>query len=951
MSNSNHQNQESKQAGRNSDHNSNHSNRDSNHSNRDSNHQPNQERSDQNHQPNQEQASFFGYNHQSVEPAWQERWEEEGLFQNIIEQCEAKQATGQEIDPFYLLFAFAYPSGSGLHVGHIESKTALDMMARFYRMQGKDVFFPVGWDAFGLPAENYAIKTGVPPAQTTKAAINTFRRQIKRLGISYDWANELATCHPEYYRWTQWLFAQLFQNDLAYKSTGMVNWCPSCQTVLANEQVVEGLCERCDTQVIQKELEQWFFKITQYKDELIEGLNQVDWPAATKQHQINWIGKKEGVEVEFELQLDENSADQRRIPLPAFTTRIDTIFGATFLVISPEKFNELDLLTRVPADKKNEVQAYLKQAFGKTEEERQIGEKDKTGVRVGLQAINPVNQKQIPIFVADYVLGHVGTGVVMGVPAHDERDWEFAKTHNLDIIPVIQDPQTQKPDPNQPPEECTADYGVMINSGKYDGLTSQEGWKKLLADFPDQMKQTTNYKLRDWLISRQRYWGVPIPIIYDPNGDPHLIKDKDLPWLLPEDVDFKPSGESPLKSSQELIKRTQQYAAEEFADLIEQNNWQPDGSDWTPEFDTMDTFVDSSWYYLRYLDSRNQEQFACRERLNTWLPVDFYLIGPEHIVLHLLYSRFFTKFLRDQGYLDLPSGEPFAKMRHQGMILGPDHKKMSKSKGNVINPDEIVEKYGADTLRVYEMFMGPLEADKPWDDRAVQGVFRFLHKMYRLCSFELNSPHPDQSQEKLARKLHAAIKKVEHDIPALKFNTAIAVLMELANDWQSARLEQERTNAAEQQAHEQQVQAEQTGKKNKKTESGSEDTMQSQSLFSHQDLGKIIRLLAPFAPFMAEELWLQWPGEFSVHQQPWPEYDEELAQAELITIPVQVNGKLRGELKIPSDEIDQLDSATIIAQAKRLASVKKWLVDEEGQLPNQLKKEIYVPGQIVSLVR
>ncbi len=929
--------------------NSNHQNQTRNSDNQEPNYDSDQELNhDSNQQLNQEQVSPFDYNHQSVEPAWQERWEEEGLFQDVIEECEAKRAEGQEIDPFYLLFAFAYPSGSGLHVGHVESKTALDMMARFYRMQGRDVFFPVGWDAFGLPAENYAIKTGVPPATTTKEAITTFRRQIKRLAISYDWANELATCHPQYYRWTQWLFSQLFTNDLAYKSTGMVNWCPSCQTVLANEQVVEGLCERCDSQVIQKELEQWFFKITNYKDELIEGLEQVDWPEATKQHQINWIGKKEGVQVEFELQLDEqeegeqkraeqDSGDQQNIPLPAFTTRIDTIFGATFLVISPEKFTELDLIDQVPADKKDEVQAYLEQAFNKTEEERQIGEKDKTGIEIGLQAVNPVNQQPIPIFVADYVLGHVGTGVVMGVPAHDERDWEFAKTHNLDIIPVIQDPQTQKPHPDKPPQECTTDYGVMINSGQYNGLTSQEGWEKLLKDFPDKMEQTTNYKLRDWLISRQRYWGVPIPVIYDPNGDPHLIKDKDLPWLLPEDVDFKPSGESPLKSSRELIERTHQYAAQEFADLIEQNNWQQDGSDWTPEFDTMDTFVDSSWYYLRYLDSRNQEQFARKKRLNTWTPVDFYLIGPEHIVLHLLYSRFFTKFLRDQNYIDLPSGEPFAKMRHQGMILGPDHKKMSKSKGNVINPDKIVKKYGADTLRVYEMFMGPLEADKPWDDRAVQGVFRFLHKMYRLCSAELSAPHPDQSQEKLERKLHAAIKKVEHDIPALKFNTAIAVLMELANDWQSARLKLET--------------AEQTGKKNKKNSSSSEDTTQSQSLFSHQDLGKIIRLLAPFAPFMAEELWLQWPGEFSVHQQPWPEYEEELAQAELVTIPVQVNGKVRGELKIPSDEIDQLDAATVIAQAKRLESVQKWLVDEEGELLDKLKKEIYVPGQIVSLVK
>ncbi len=883
------------------------------------------------------------YDHTTAEQAWRERWEEEGLFQDVIKKVEAKQASGEEIDPMYLLFAFAYPSGSGLHVGHVLSKTALDIMARFYRMQGKDVFYPVGWDAFGLPAENYAIKTGIPPAKTTQNAIDTFKEQIKQLGISYDWANEIATCHPKYYRWTQWLFTKLFKNDLAYKSTGMVNWCPSCQTVLANEQVVDGLCERCDSEVVQKDLEQWFFKITEYKDELIEGLQHVDWPKATKQHQINWIGRNHGVVVEFELKTKEKEsleletpepeevkvkqAGKKQLPdayaLPAFTTRIDTIFGATFLVVSPEKFKEKNLINHVPEDKKQEVLDYLEAAFRKTEEERQIGEKDKTGVDTGLKAVNPVNQEETPVFVADYVLGYVGTGIVMGVPAHDERDWEFAKTNNLDIIPVIK-PEDGKlavdgaevEYDQEEPQVCFSDYGVMINSDKYNGLTTKEGRQQLLKDFPQKMKEETTYKLRDWLISRQRYWGVPIPVIYDPEGRPHLIKDKDLPWTLPEDVDFNPTGEPPLKSSRQLQQRTAEYAVKEFTDLIKENDWKLDGTDWTPEFDTMDTFVDSSWYYLRYLDSRNQEKFADEKRLNAWMPVDFYLIGPEHIVLHLLYSRFFTKFLRDKGYIDLPSGEPFKKMRHQGMILGPDHKKMSKSKGNVINPDEIVDKYGADTLRVYEMFMGPLEADKPWDERAVQGVYRFLNKIYKLCNVELNTSHPEQSEEKLERKLHAVIKKVENDIPQLKFNTAIAAMMELANDWQSARLEEEE-----------------------------------QSFFSREDLSKIIRLLAPFAPFMAEELWLQWPGEFSIHQQDWPEYDEELAQAELVVIPVQVNGKVRGQLEIEADKVDDLDQEEVIARAKELDSVKKWIVDEDGALPDKLEKEIYVPGQIVSLVK
>jgi leucyl-tRNA synthetase len=879
-------------------------------------------------QPEQQADSVDQYQHQQVEPKWQQRWEDVGLFQqslsgraeasSALTQSGAAQRHSPQLNPMYLLFAFAYPSGSGLHVGHVESKTALDIMARFYRMQGRDVFFPVGWDAFGLPAENYAVKTGVPPAQTTKQAIDTFRRQIKRLAISYDWANEIATCHPEYYRWTQWLFKQLFEADLAYRDTGMVNWCPSCKTVLANEQVVEGLCERCDAEVEQKELRQWFFKITEYQDELIEGLDQVDWPKATKQQQRNWIGRSQGVKVDFGL-VDAEGGEVEQ-DLTCFTTRIDTIFGVTFLVVSPEKFNELELAQHLSAERQPEVKQYIKQAFKKTEEERQIGEKDKTGVKTGLKAVNPVNEEEVPIFVADYVLGGVGTGVVMGVPGHDERDWQFAQKHELEIKPVIK-PQGRE----LKADECFTDYGVMINSGHYSGVSSQEGQEQLVDEFSHVMDRATTYKLRDWLISRQRYWGAPIPIIYDPEGQPHPIKDEDLPWVLPEDVDFKPTGESPLKSSQEFQQRTQRYAQEHFADLIakhQDEGWAKDASDWRPEFDTMDTFVDSSWYYLRYLDSRNQEQFACEERLNQWLPVDFYLIGPEHIVLHLLYSRFFTKFLRDQGYLDLESGEPFDKMRHQGMILGPDHKKMSKSKGNVINPDVIVEKYGADTLRVYEMFMGPLEADKPWDDRAVQGVYRFLHKLYRLVQGVAEyEGRQVETPEKLEQKLHQTMRKVEQDIPELKFNTAIASMMELVNEWRSWLVHD------------------------------SDDPNDSREIaddhpgLSQADTQKLVRLIAPLAPFMAEEMWQQLGGEFSVHQQTWPEFDPDLAQEEELVIPVQVNGKLRGELQLPAEQAqDPEQKLNIITQAQQLESVQKWLTDK------QVKKAIFVPGRIVNLV-
>ncbi len=857
------------------------------------------------------------YQHLQVEPKWLEKWEQEQLFQDTFADS-GTDGVGSDENPaipedkMYLLFAFAYPSGSGLHVGHVESKTALDIMARYYRMKGKDVFFPVGWDAFGLPAENYAIKTGVHPEKTTKKAIDTFRRQIKQVGISYDWANELATCHPDYYRWTQWLFTLLFESGLAYRDTGMVNWCPSCKTVLANEQVVEGLCERCDSEVEQKDLEQWYFKITEYKDELVEGLDQVDWPEATKRQQKNWIGRSQGVNVDFGLVDAEGEKVEQ--DLTCFTTRIDTIFGTTFLVISPEKFEEMELDQQLSAERQPTVQKYIKQAFKKTEEERQIGEKDKTGVKTGLQAVNPVNEEEVPILVADYVLAGVGTGVVMGVPGHDERDWEFAKKHQLEIKPVIK-PQGRTLET----DECFTDYGVMINSGHYSGLSSQEGQEELVDEFGHVMDKTTTYKLRDWLISRQRYWGAPIPIIYDPEGKPHPIKDQDLPWRLPEDVDFKPTGESPLKSSKEFINRTHQYAAKNFAQLIEKKGWAEDGSDWRPEFDTMDTFVDSSWYYLRYLDSRNQEEFAQIERMEEWLPVDFYLIGPEHIVLHLLYSRFFTKFLRDQGYLDLESGEPFNKMRHQGMILGPDHKKMSKSKGNVINPDVIVEKYGADSLRVYEMFMGPLEADKPWDDRAVQGVYRFLHKLYRLVEGVAEYQGAKvETPEKLKQKLHQTICKVEQDIPELKFNTAIASMMELVNEWRSW-LVHDRDQL--------------------------EEIANDHPGLSQADTRKLVRLIAPFAPFMAEEMWQQLGQEFSVHEQDWPEFDPELAKEEELVIPVQVNGKLRGELSLPVELAqDPGQKEEILSQAKQLESVQKWIKDKE------IKKEIFVPGRIVSLV-
>ncbi|MEX0896120.1 MAG: leucine--tRNA ligase [Patescibacteria group bacterium] len=817
------------------------------------------------------------YNVTKIEEKWLDSWEKQQLFQGVTQADVVKaDAVKTGKDPLYLLFAFAYPSGSGLHVGHVESKTALDILARYYRMNNRDVFFPVGWDAFGLPAENYAIKTGVPPAETTRAAIDTFRRQIKRIGISYDWKAELATSHPGYYRWTQWLFLELHRQGLAYQGEGVVNWCPSCQTVLANEQVVDGACERCGSEVTQKSMKQWYFKITEYKDELISGLDEVDWPTATKEQQLNWIGRRVGAQVQFSV---ESAPDAER--LACFTTRVDTIFGVTFLAMSPEKWQSSGLMEQVSAQKRDEIEKYLKAAGKKTEEQRKIGEKDKTGIDTGLTAINPVNGQVVPIYVADYILAGYGTGVVMGVPGHDERDHSFARKHQLPIIEVI----TPAAGAKKNDKSVFTEHGVLQNSGNYTGLSSEEAIGQLLSDFNADIEKTTTYKLRDWLISRQRYWGAPIPIVYDPDGNPHPVKDEHLPWLLPTDVDFKPTGESPLRSSQEFIQRTEKLY----------------GKGWRPEFDTMDTFVDSSWYFLRYLDARNEQVFAQPELLKYWLPVDFYMIGPEHIVLHLLYSRFFAKFLRDQGYLEI--NEPFSKMRHQGMILGPDGKKMSKSKGNVINPDDVIEKFGADTLRVYEMFMGPIESDKPWDVSAVAGVYRFLNRIYDLVVQVAEGKAVTNPAVK--RKLHQTIRKVSSDIPALKFNTAIAAMMECLNDWETS------------------MRADKTG-------------------ITREEARYFTQILAPFAPFLAEELHELLGGKHSVHTTEWPTWDDSIAAEQSVEIPVQINGKVRGKIKLPAEQAS--DQAVVIQAARADERIAAWLAEAK------IIKEIYVPRKILNIV-
>lgn len=822
------------------------------------------------------------YNHNQIEPKWQAAWEKAGLFQHSEQQSVMNAA-----DKMYLLFAFAYPSGSGLHVGHVESKTALDILARYYRMNGKQVFFPVGWDAFGLPAENYAVKTGVHPSQTTVDAINTFRRQLKRIGISYDWANEIATSHPGYYQWTQWLFLQLYQAGLAYKKPGTVNWCPSCQTVLANEQVVEGLCERCDTEVSQREMDQWYFKITDYTEELISGLEEVDWPAPTKQQQLNWIGKKKGLNITYPVvDKDGNpvtlSKDQA-VPstVTCFTTRPDTNFGATFVVLGPEHPLVDQIHSIAKDDKQREIEAYVKTAINKKEIERVAEGKKKTGVFTGYFVQQRLTGELLPLYISDFVLGHVGTGAVVGVPGHDLRDFDFAKQMGLPIRRVVIGPDGDESDITRA-EQVQESVGRMVNSGFLDGVKIEEAIENMMDHLEKEGlgERVVSYKLRDWLISRQRYWGAPIPIVYDPEGNPHPVKEEHLPWTLPEDVDYNPKGKSPLASSKEFFVRTEKLY----------------GKGWTPEVDTMDTFVCSSWYYFRYLSSRDKTQFMDKKMGEQWLPVDFYMIGPEHIVLHLLYARFFTKFLRDQGYLRI--NEPFLKMRHQGMILGPDGKKMSKSKGNVINPDEIVKEFGADTLRMYEMFMGPIDADKPWNPRAVAGVNRFLGRFWRLSQDSLAQGNKVTGAA-LSQKLQATIKKVTDDIPKYKFNTAIASMMELVNDWQQS----EKTDA-----------------------------------LSIADVSKCVRLLAPFAPFISEELWSQLGTETgSIHTSSWPTFDASLLSSDTMTVVVQVNGKVRSRFELETSKIETITAAQLV----ELAMTDERLVERVDS--NNIKKTIWIP--------
>ena len=798
------------------------------------------------------------YNPSEIEPKWQKKWEEAGVFHASNTSDKPK---------YYALIEFPYPSGQGLHVGHPRPYTALDVVSRKRRMEGYNVLYPIGWDAFGLPAENYAIKNHVHPEEITKKNIARFKQQIQSLGISFDWSREISTIDPKYYKWTQWIFLQLFKNGLAYKKEMSVNWCTSCKCVLANEEVVNGVCERCGSEVIHKVKSQWMLKITSYAQRLIDDLDLVDSPARVKTQQKNWIGRSEGAEVDF----NTTAGDK----LTVYTTRPDTLYGATYMVVSPEHpFIEkwADKLQNLDA-----VRAYQAEAAKKSDFERTEVAKDKTGVRLeGVEAINPLTGTTIPIFISDYVLVSYGTGAIMAVPAHDTRDWEFAKKFDLPIIEVVKGGDVQK----EAFTDC--DTGIMVNSGILDGMTVEEA-KVRIKDYLEETgigHRKVNYKLRDWVFARQRYWGEPIPIVHCEKCGYVPIDESELPLVLPQVDSYEPTdnGESPLSKMTDWVNTTCPKC----------------GGKAMRETDTMPQWAGSSWYFLRYMDPHNDESFASKEALNYWHQVDWYNGGMEHTTLHLLYSRFWHKFLYDIG--QVPTAEPYAKRTSHGMILGENGEKMSKSRGNVVNPDDVVNEFGADTLRLYEMFIGDFEKAAPWSNAGIKGCRRFIERYWNLQSILVDG---EAIRPEMENSFHKAIKKVSYDIENLKFNTAIASLMALMN------------------------------------------VIAEKGSINKAELSVFTMLLNPFAPHVTEEVWSEMKlGEGMVTEQPWPKYDESKCKDDVIEIVVQVNGKVRARLCVAADI--QKDDAIALAKAEdRIAA------EINGK---NVVKEIYVPGKLVNIV-
>ncbi|MFB5266120.1 leucine--tRNA ligase [Paenibacillus enshidis] len=802
-----------------------------------------------------------GYQPQSIEPKWQQHWEENKTFRTGEDPAKPK---------FFAMDMFPYPSGAGLHVGHPEGYTATDIVSRYKRTRGYNVLHPMGWDAFGLPAEQHALDTGEHPRDITFKNIDNFRRQIKSLGFSYDWDREFSTTDPDYYKWTQWIFIQLYKRGLAYVAEVPVNWCPALGTVLANEEVIDGKSERGGHPVIRKPMRQWMLKITEYAERLLEDLEELDWSESIKDMQRNWIGKSTGAEVHFEIEGHDQS-------LTVFTTRPDTLFGASYCVLAPEQ-ELVDVITT--AEQKEAVKQYQEQAARKSDLERTDLAKDKTGVFTGAYAINPVNGAKLPIWIADYVLAGYGTGAIMAVPGHDTRDWEFAKQFGLDIIEVVAGGDVT--------QEVYTEDGPHVNSGFLDGLHNEEAIARMIAWLEEQGKGQgkVTYRLRDWLFSRQRYWGEPIPILHLEDGTMKTVPEDQLPLVLPDVDHIKPSGtgESPLAN------------VTEWVETIDPET----GMKARRETNTMPQWAGSCWYYLRFIDPHNDKELVSKDKQREWLPVDLYIGGAEHAVLHLLYARFWHKVLYDLGVVE--TKEPFQRLVNQGMILGTNNEKMSKSRGNVVNPDDIVKEYGADTLRVYEMFMGPLEATKPWNENGVEGTYRFLSRVWRLFISEdgsLNSKiTPDGGTDDFKRIWHKTIKKVTEDLDNLRFNTAISQLMIFINEAYKA------------------------------------DSL------PRQGMEHFVQLLSPLAPHLAEELWERLGHSGTISYVSWPEYDEAWTVDAEVEIVVQINGKIVQRATVSKD----LDAKALEEHAISLDNVQQALAGKT------VRKVIAVPGKLVNIV-